>query len=80
VTDFYTGQRVVCVDAKPREAPVPELCEGEIYTVQKLVEPDGLQLKELMVDPPWGGYFRNRFKPTDPTPDISVFERLLVDA
>ena len=82
---FHVGQQVTCIDAKPRETATPELSEGAVYTIAKVIGPTdaacggGVQLQELWADAPYSGYHADRFRPAVKT-DITIFERLLVDA
>lgn len=87
---FYVGQKVVCVDDKPRGLDRKWLAFNGVYTVvavERFEHPEGrryvgMHLAEI--DRPasqWGvvvPWNVNRFRPAvQPKTDISIFERIL---
>lgn len=87
MTDLHAGQRVVCVDAKPRPdvGNLPTLLtEGQIYTIDAIYETSAgvsVTLCEVAVPstPPYRykiGWCADRFRPVKET-DISVFTAML---
>ena len=78
---FKVGQKVVCVDARPRQVSRTILRHGEIYTIVALpMSPDGLQgveVAEVKSIAPFG-FWANRFRPVvERKTDISVFTKML---
>lgn len=79
---FRAGQKVVCVDAKPRARNRPtHLVEGSIYTIHKEFDTIsgyvGVLLEELKPPDHGVGWFADRFRPLT---DISELEKLLIQA
>lgn len=81
---FRTGQKVVCVDDKPRDNGPSGLTEGYIYTIRgtyldKRHTVPAVMLEEMK--PPASnsrGWFADRFRPlVEKKTDISVFTKLL---
>jgi hypothetical protein len=79
---FYVGQKVVCVDAKPRKFK-PKLIEGNIYTIVGFSKKskDGTvflhEVKAEHEDEGWG-FYRDRFRPVvEKKTNISIFEAML---
>ena len=74
---FFTGQKVVCVDDKPRRYPDVEVKVGVIYTIAAFNEvfPDAVHLVEVAYP---RCFWADRFRPlVDRKTDISIFEHLL---
>ena len=81
---FRVGQKVVCIDAKPRKrGHVARLTEGSVYTISKLGPGDNdgaeLFLVEMgAISHPWFGFYADRFRPAvERKTDISVFTKIL---
>jgi hypothetical protein len=89
---YYSGQKVVCIDAKPRGdykwEPGEELEKDKVYTIFKVHEsPWGFLILELMelsrgFDTKFYfqlyGYNADRFRPlVDTKTDISIFDEVL---
>jgi hypothetical protein len=73
---FQVGQKVVCVDDKPRILPIHEIKKGEIYTISWFnpVFPDAVFIKEGL---PYS-FWADRFRPiVERKTDISIFKKLL---
>jgi len=80
---FVAGQKVVCVDDKPRHLPVGELRRGRVYTVQSVYVScnyDGVGISLVELSPGCSlGYYQDRFRPALPhSTDLNVFRRFLV--
>lgn len=72
---FYSGQKVVCVDAKERMNGPSLLVEGQVYTILDPARSvNGVTIVE--VDPfPCPAFHADRFRPiVDKQTDISVFK------
>jgi hypothetical protein len=82
VMNFYSGQKVVCVDAKERLNGPTHLALNGIYTVLKSSIFWGVVLLEVDCFPSTG-FHNDRFRPVLlKTTDISIFEQkpILEDA
>lgn len=89
---FYRGQKVMCIDDKPRGYwATCEVKRGEIYTIRAIdLHPDlfpneyyGLYLEEIVLQPharwpDWEpSFFIGRFRPlVEHETDISIFKML----
>lgn len=85
---FHVGQKVVCVDDKPRSASVKPppmgIVEGEVYTVREVVmapHRPAIYIEEIHnpMHPIWGvewAYMADRFRPVKTT-NIDVFLSML---
>jgi hypothetical protein len=75
-----TGQKVECVDDRPRHGHVAptNLTEGTVYTIRgrylSLKGEPGVLLEEVAPPLPGYGFYEDRFRPIV---DISVFTRML---
>lgn len=77
---FYVGQKVVCVDAKPRNYGTCSLVEGAVYTVRRVDPKYGVFLNEVraLFEHEGSGFFEDRFRPAvERKPDISIFTAML---
>lgn len=76
---FYVGQKVVCVDGKPRNYPHCAVRAGAVYTVSKIMHSiygDSLHVAE--VDGDYWGFYADRFRPVvERKTDISIFTAML---
>lgn len=59
---FRVGQKVVCVDAKYRGAPLHGIKKGKIYTIAGKNSHDGVTLVELSPGI-YDGWYADRFHP-----------------
>jgi len=76
---FRVGQKVVCVDANPRNGHVSNLTEGAVYTVRAFGPSKdgspGISLDEIYHPFP---FYQDRFRPVvERKTDISVFTKML---
>lgn len=78
---FYVGQKVVCVDAKPRHYPNSLLIEGEVYTIAGYAKnslDEAVFIFEKEATYPASGFYADRFRPVvEKKTDISIFEAML---
>lgn len=78
---FRPGQKLVCIDAKPRQHGPSFLVEGQVYTCHRVIETEffdhivfrAVQLVEMDASPCLG-WWADRFRPAT---DISIFKKLL---
>ena len=64
MTNFRVGQKVVCVDATPRDYPVCLVTEGKIYTIHSILgERRSVRLVEVTGLNPFHDFYADRFRP-----------------
>ena len=68
MSNFYVGQKVVCVDDSPGRFRVVPLVRGEVYTVRSVID-NGLAIQILeraaLFEHLGCGFLAHRFRPID---------------
>lgn len=80
---FYTGQKVVCINARSTPCGTPTgLTKGGVYTVARVFTSWtklALELVEVDAGPGWMGFKASRFRPVArPKTSIEIFKQALV--